>query len=633
MHSATPQRRRRGIPLSSAVLVSACLIGLAIMGLDGWRTWQSRAIVVTDDKVELTNLARSLSQHAQDLVQSADTVVVGLREHVEVDGTGTANLDRLRQFMIMQVERLPFIHGLFVYDAAGNWLTNSVVPSPQNINYADRPYFQYHRDHPDRGAHLGPPVRSKADGSWIITLTRRLDTPDGQFGGVVIATIGIDTISDYYRTFDVGRLGTVALTTADGVLITRIPPTPDVTGIDISTGSIFRQMLQRPAAGSFEYKSQIDDIDRLGSYRRSERYGLYSIVAHGMDDILVDWRGDAIRHMEISFCAAAAIWFLGFRFARQIRQRQRMERRYRLLADNSSDAIICIGPEGRKIYVSPAFTTMTGWSVAECLACNWGALVHPDDQPAVLAVQAQFENGLESTTMRFRFLRKDQTPIWVEAGIQHVSDMDGEIAVFVANIRDITKRKAAEDQVHALNLELQLQANTDALTGLGNRRSFDTALDTEWRRARRDGLPISLIMIDVDRFKLFNDRYGHQNGDQCLAAVAGAVMRCSRRPGDFVARYGGEEIVVILPSTPAPGALETANRVRGAIEALQIPHLGNVPGLVVTASLGVATLSPQSFVGADRSLELLESADAALYRAKESGRNRVLVAEPASITL
>ena len=633
MHAATPKPRPRGIALSSAVLVSACLIGLAIIGLDGWRTWQSRAIVVTDDKVELTNLARSLSQHAQDLIQSADTVAVGLRERVEVDGVGAANLDRMRQFMIMQVGRLPFIHGLFVYDAAGNWLTNSVIPPPQNLNNADRPYFQYHRDHPDRGAHLGSPVRSKSDGSWIITLSRRFDTPDGQFGGVVLTTIGIDAISDYYRTFDVGRLGTIALTTVDGVIITRIPPTPDVTGIDISAGNIFREMLQRPAAGSFEYKSGIDNIDRLGSYRRSERYGLYSIAAHGMDDILVDWRGDAIRHLEISFCAAAAIWFLGIRFAGQIRRRQRMERRYRLLADNSSDAIICIGPQGRKIYVSPAFTTMTGWSVAECLACNWGALVHPDDQQAVLALQEQFENGLDSTTMRFRFLRRDETPIWVEAGIQHVTDLDGEKAVFVANIRDITKRKAAEDQVHALNLELQMQANTDALTGLGNRRSFDAALISEWRRAERDGQPLSLIMIDVDRFKLFNDRYGHQSGDQCLAAVAGAVKRCSRRPADFVGRYGGEEIVVLLPATPPGGALETAERVREAIEALQIPHLGNTPGLVVTASLGVATLSPQRYVGADRTLELLHSADAALYRAKENGRNRVLVAEPESITL
>ena len=633
MDSTTTNPRQRGVPLHAAVLITTCLIGLAIMALDGWRTWQSRADVIANDKIETANLARSLSQHAHDTIQTADTVLVGLRERVEVDGIAAANLDRTRQFMVMQREILPFIHGLFVYDAVGNWLTNSVIPSPLNLNNFDRPYFQYHRAHPDRSVHLGDPVRSKSDGAWILTVSRRFDLPSGEFGGVVLTTIGIDALSDYYRTFDMGRLGTIALTTADGVIITRVPPNPDFIGINVSNGRIFAEIKSQPLAGSFEYKSEIDGVDRLGSYRRSDDYFLYSIVSHGIADILVDWRVDAIRHLEISVSAAAAIGFLGVRFARQIRERQRTEQRYRLLADNSSDAIICIGPLGRKIYVSPAFTTMTGWSVAECMARNWGALVHPEDQPAVLALQAQFENGLESTTLRFRFMRKDQTPIWVEAGIQHVTDVDGERAVFVANIRDITKRRAAEEQVHALNLELQLQANTDALTGLGNRRSFDTALSTEWRRADRGGLPISLIMIDVDRFKLFNDRYGHQSGDQCLAAVAGAVKRCSRRPGDFVARYGGEEIVVLLPSTPAPGALETADRIREAIEALQVPHLGNAPSFVVTASLGVATLSPQLYTGRDRSQELVQIADAALYRAKQDGRNRVLVAEAAPITL
>lgn len=159
----------------------------------------------------------------------------------------------------------------------------------------------------------------------------------------------------------------------------------------------------------------------------------------------------------------------------------------------------------------------------------------------------------------------------------------------------------------------------DGLTGIRNRRFFDDALTTEWRRGNRGSNPISLIMIDIDYFKKFNDTYGHIIGDDCLRQVADTLSDSVRRPADFVARYGGEEFAAVLPDTDADAAKLMAELMRKRVESLEITHVGN-PQQVVTVSLGVATVSPQR--GADPEM-LVQAADKMLYQAKEGGRNQV----------
>jgi diguanylate cyclase (GGDEF)-like protein len=166
-------------------------------------------------------------------------------------------------------------------------------------------------------------------------------------------------------------------------------------------------------------------------------------------------------------------------------------------------------------------------------------------------------------------------------------------------------------------------ALTDGLTGLANRRAFDKALKSEWKRTLREGSEVSLLLLDIDHFKLFNDRYGHLVGDDCLRAVAAAVSGAVRA-SDSVARYGGEEIAVILPSTLIAGAVEVAEKVRSAVEALRLCHEGNPEGGGgVTVSVGVATALAR--VGGTMRMpeSLLLAADNAMYKAKREGRNRV----------
>lgn len=182
--------------------------------------------------------------------------------------------------------------------------------------------------------------------------------------------------------------------------------------------------------------------------------------------------------------------------------------------------------------------------------------------------------------------------------------------------------KLVAERTHALeeaNCKLEFLSNTDGLTGIANRRSFDHALSMEWMRAQRSNSPLSLVLLDVDHFKRYNDHYGHLAGDDCLRAVARVLAKGGQRATDIAARFGGEEFVVLLPNTSPHGALEIAKRIRQEVIALSLPHVGTPMG-IVTVSLGVACQAPSPRQTSD---ELLKEADSALYRAKQSGRNCV----------
>ncbi|HET6787527.1 MAG TPA: diguanylate cyclase [Aquabacterium sp.] len=173
--------------------------------------------------------------------------------------------------------------------------------------------------------------------------------------------------------------------------------------------------------------------------------------------------------------------------------------------------------------------------------------------------------------------------------------------------------------------ELRRNANTDALTGVPNRRQFENLLDREWDRARRAGARLSLLMVDIDHFKLYNDHYGHQQGDDCLRVVAQTLQGLVQRPADTVARVGGEEFVILLPETDAAGAIHVAQRIVTGIAARHIPHDGSPASPVVTVSVGATTVRLGTDAGgvapSFRAPELVLSADQALYAAKHAGRN------------
>jgi diguanylate cyclase (GGDEF)-like protein len=187
------------------------------------------------------------------------------------------------------------------------------------------------------------------------------------------------------------------------------------------------------------------------------------------------------------------------------------------------------------------------------------------------------------------------------------------IALALLFSRQLHLRRLAEDELREL-------ARTDALTGLNNRRAFEEHLDEEWRRAHRNGWPLSMLLIDVDSFKGFNDLYGHSAGDEALATVARSIAQNVRRPGDTAARFGGEEFAVLLPDTDETGAASLAEQIRAVVQAHQLRHVASAHH-VLTVSIGVAT-AKGPLIATSRAL--VNAADGALYEAKDAGRNRVM---------
>ncbi len=190
---------------------------------------------------------------------------------------------------------------------------------------------------------------------------------------------------------------------------------------------------------------------------------------------------------------------------------------------------------------------------------------------------------------------------------------------------EIDKRRKIQKALEHANEKLTMISNQDGLTGLANRRRFDAYLEKEWRAMKRNGSPLGLIICDVDHFKLYNDNYGHQMGDDTLKQIAAALGGCMRRPRDMAARYGGEEFAAILPETTINGAVEIAQKVRAGVEQLNIPHESSKVCGHATISLGAASVIPSEDM---TEKDLIEMADLALYEAKEKGGRNCVKTRP-----
>ena len=627
MSSTGRERGRIRLPLWAATFVA--LICVAIFALSGWREWSARDAELKNAEIDMANLAESLAQHADDTFELVDNVLTGVVNRLEVDGTGPDAIARLQTFIDLRKLSLGRIRGLFVYDETGKWLATTADVNLRGLNNSDRDYFHHHAQSDDRRTLIGRPVKSRSGGQWIITASRRFNRPDGRFAGVALATVDAPYFSQFFHKFNIGQKGAVALMSADGIVLARHPDDGTYVGRDLSNTPLFNDRSSYPATAAFYFKSPLDGIERLSFYKVSDHYPVMIVATKAQDEVLAAWRKDAAA--RTIFCGAllSIISVIGFFFVRQLQARQRLaaaleakEADFRLLAEESSDMVTRIGMDERIQYVSPSSAGVVGWRPEQLLGTPALAGVNAEDLPRVEAMVAALKRGeAEDARIVYRSRHREKKEIWIESTMRVTKKFGtGEINGVVAISRDMSEHKSLEQKLAAL-------ATLDGLTGIANRRHFDERLENEWTRARREGTTLSLLLIDVDHFKKFNDQYGHLAGDACLQAVAKILAAQARRPADVSARFGGEEFVLLLPNTNATGCQQIGETIRQALAQLGIVHALNFPSRQVTVSIGGTTTACGDAQAS--CLSLVEAADRALYSAKKDGRDRLVMSGPA----
>jgi diguanylate cyclase (GGDEF)-like protein/PAS domain S-box-containing protein len=618
-------RQRVGLtrlPLRAAAFVA--LVCVAILGTGGWREWSVREALLRSAESEMANLARSLTQHAEDSLDLLDSGIVGVVSRLEMDGVGPATIAKLHNVLEARRNAIHRIHGFAIIDEHGHWLTSSGAVTS---DLSDDLFFRHHRLSTDRGAFTGPPVQNLADGEWIVTLSRRFNHPDGSFAGVVLGTISATYLSRFYGQFEVGHLSSLTLMHADGRVIARSPDNASYVGRDVSNKPLLANPALRVPAGAYRFTSSFDGSEKISFFRRSDCFPLVLLATAHKDELLASWRSAAIMRMLFVLALVVLIAIIGIFLVRQLMRGRQMaaalaskEAGFRLLAEGSSDLVTRIGLDDRISYASPSSIRIVGLRPDQLVGRSALAGVNPLDLPTMRQTVERLKRGeIEEgrTTSRTRHPEKGE--IWLESTLRVTRKDNGEIDGAVAISRDVTEQKDLEERLEAL-------ATEDGLTGLANRRTFDARLLAEWRRAHRERSCLGLLMIDLDRFKAYNDKYGHLAGDECLRAVANILAAEMKRTADVAARYGGEEFVVLLPNSDAIGCARIGEKIRRALAAAALPHEANAPSRLVTASIGAAVCRPAIDLSAEPTV-LVEAADSALYAAKHGGRDRLVMAD------
>ncbi len=386
------------------------------------------------------------------------------------------------------------IGSLIVLDENGTVVLDSESVAPRQASVADREYFLVHKNaSADMGLYISHPLQNRLrNAEWIITLSRRINNPDGTFAGIVVGTIALDQFERLFTKVVLTANDSITLFDKDGTTIVRWPFTKAVLGQTLNDPELLKKIDEAPD-GHLTVKVSANGVERLRDYRRIGNLPLIQSVGISISD------------------NSTLFWIM------------------------SAISLICF-----------------------LVLCA-----------AVLILTLQLESELR-------------------------------------------RRQMAEAALEEL-------AATDELTGLANRRKFDDALAFEWRRAERENKPVSLLMLDADFFKAYNDTYGHQAGDKALRGIADCIRAGIKRPADLAARYGGEEFAVLLPATDHLGAFHIAEAIRARVFAMGLTHNKSLYG-VVTASIGLACMYPRQI---DDPAKLWRAADDSLYLAKASGRNGV----------
>jgi len=468
------------------------LLTLVVLSISALTLWADRETAIEHAHDMSKNVAAVLSSHISRTVESADQSLLTLIAALDKPSIRNLSPDVRHDLLFSRTASARYLTGMGVTDDKGV-LIDGCCSATHHWNFSDRDYFIAQRDSANVGLYVSNVYRARSRaGIEAIALSRRINRPDGSFGGTALVAIDLEYFQQLLSTLDVGPHGITAIVRIDGSLVARNPPSRAARAMNYSNSRTFPRMVNQES-GVYVAPSASDGLLRQYTFQRVPGTPFIAVVAPAMSDALASWTRLAwvvgLSSLLVSLAFCGGVWLLAFAL------------RGRVKAEH--------------------------------------------------------------------------------------------------HLRELTQ--------------------IDALTGLKNRRALDTVLDNEWDRLQRNGSCLSVLFVDADNFKRYNDAHGHAQGDTALQHLAHCISNHVRRRGDLAARYGGEEFVLVLPDTDEAGATQIAEAIRAEVEGAR-PTDGHQPLAPFTVSVGCATARRSSFASLDA---LTKAADVALYEAKRNGRNRV----------
>jgi len=647
--SGTLFRRAFGARLPLVLFFALTWLGVAVLLAfllhDGYRAAERKAesdALAAAGLLE-ARLATTLRRVQGDLEHLAETIPV---EAFKLGAAGRFREQVVRE-LSLQARGFSEIVGFRVLDATGNplYVTGWSV---QSAGALDQACLKAPSAGNGRLPCFSEVSVDRLSGRSTMAIALAAPGATGDVQGVVIALIDIGALARMSDTLNVGAGGVVAIRRVeDGRLVVRRPAVPELLNQPVKDDPLHARAVEGSGKGTYRFAAPMDGVERIYGFQRIGEYPLYVATGIATADYLSDWRQTlsmAVASAALLFLALSLVLIRLLRAGKEedltAGKLVESEARYRMLAENSHDVIWTLDiPSRRYTYVSPSVTDMCGYLPEEVVgepleatltAESAGRIVREVDQRLRRIAAGDKAAGVVVSELEQRC--KDGSVISTEVVSSYLLDAEGVPQTILGITRNVSERKAAETalretnrQLHArieeigrLQVALQELAVRDSLTGLYNRRYLDETLEREVSRARREGNPLSLVMLDIDHFKKVNDTYGHQVGDEALRMLASTLL-ADIRAEDVACRYGGEEFLILLPNMPLETAMMRAEAWRVAVEGLCVA-LGNFR-ITFTVSLGVAAYPEHGKTPDD----LTRCADQALYRAKNDGRNRVSV--------
>ncbi|MVA23637.1 diguanylate cyclase [Agrobacterium vitis] len=568
----------------------------------------------------LAQTARAIAQHTDDVIEVAKQPLAGLVFEVQENNSKSVlqSLDLVRRMREL-IKTSPYLRSLAYIGPDGRLIESTSDPFSSGLDLSSRSYFKTHQTSAELRPFVDGPYQSPSAKDWFITLSQRMNDDRGQFAGIMVATIDVESFIRFFRSFNMLDNSAFAMMDGAGRVLVRAPLDATAMGTSIADSALYRSV-STSNIGNFQYTSRFDGILRTSGYYRSSNTQITVLVAVSKKSILWYWI-DISKPRWICFLVALMVaCALGVRLRRQwaLKRRDEMiiaarEAEFRLIANVSSDLIEKLDDNGIREYVSAAAKSVLGVEADTIVGRSVLDEYDADARQYWSEALANIAAGSSIERLVFPRIKKDGEISWLETVITRVRSFDVSSGM-VAVTRDVTSQRLLQEELDRL-------ANTDELTQLSNKRHFNRQMKSLSAEARMVGTPLSLLVVDVDKFKLFNDTYGHLPGDDCLRKISTEIAAAIRPGTDLAARYGGEEIVILLPGRTASQAHQIGEEIRQRIAALEIIHQKNLPWGHVTVSIGVAEQSAEH----DETDEaLFVKADQCLYTAKNSGRNKVV---------